>query len=83
MKKFATLMAAAALMGAASFAYAEPVTATVTSFDAATLTIELDNGATYAIQPGVDTSGLEAGAVVTLNVESVGGSDMVTEVAVN
>ena len=83
MKKIATLMAAAAFVGAAGLAHAESVSGTVRSFDASTMTVELENGMTYPVQPGIDATALEAGAVVTLNVENVGGSDTVTAVSIN
>ena len=82
MVRFATYGFAAALL-AASAANAETVTSTVKSFDASQQVLVLDDGRSLTVQPGLDTSSIEPGMAVTLNVEQIGNAEVVTEISTN
>jgi hypothetical protein len=83
MVKFATYGFAAALLGAAASANAESLTSTVQSIDAAQQTIMLDDGRSFALRPGLDTSQIAPGMAVTLNIEQIGDTELVTEIRAN
>lgn len=82
MVRFATYGFAAALLGATA-AHAESLTSTVESIDQAQQVIVLDDGRSFAMRPGLDTSQLEPGMEVTLNVEQIGDAEIVTEIHTN
>jgi len=83
MVRFATYGFAAALLGAAASANAESLTSTVQSIDAAQQTIMLDDGRSFALRPGLDTSRIAPGMEVTLNIEQIGDTELVTEIRAN
>ena len=83
MVKFATYGFALALLTAAGAANAESVTSTVKSFDAGQQVLVIDDGRSFAVQPGLDTSQIEPGMTVTLNVEQIGNAEIVTEISTN
>jgi Cu/Ag efflux protein CusF len=83
MVRFATYGFAAALVGAATVANAESLTGTVQSFDEAEQVIVIEDGRSFLVRPGLDTTGLEPGTKVTLNVEQVGDQAVVTEIRTN
>lgn len=83
MVRFATYGFAAALLGAASAAQAESLTGTVKSFDQVEQVIVIEDGRSFIVRPGLDTTGVEPGIEVTLNVEQVGDAAVVTEIRTN
>jgi Cu/Ag efflux protein CusF len=83
MVRFATYGFAAALVGAATAAHAESLTSTVQSFDEADQVIVIADGRSFLVRPGLDTSGIEPGTQVTLNVEQVGNAAIVTDIRTN
>ena len=82
MVRFATYGFAVALL-AANAANAETVTSTVASFDASQQVLVLDDGRSFTVQSGLDTSRIEPGMTVTLNVEQIGNAEIVTEIRTN
>ena len=82
MVRFATYGFAVALL-AAGAANAETVTSTVRSFDASQQILVLDDGRSFTVQSGLDTSQIEPGMKVTLNVEQIGNAEIVTEISAN
>ena len=82
MVRFATYGFAVALLAAAA-ANAETVTSTVRSFDASQQILVLDDGRSFTVQSGLDTSQIEPGMKVTLNVEQIGNAEIVTEISAN
>jgi hypothetical protein len=78
MKTFVSLFIASVAMVAT--AYAGEASGAVKSFDAATKTITLDNGAAYVLADGVAADGIVAGAKVKLTFDDA--SKAATAVAV-
>jgi Cu/Ag efflux protein CusF len=72
---------AAAILAASSFAAsAAEVSGAITSVDAATGTVTLDNGNTYVLPADFDVASLQAGAQVTITYDEVDGQLQITNV---
>ena len=82
-KQFATIYCAGLMVCGAAAANAETVTSTVKSFDASQQVLVLDDGRSFTVQAGLDTSSIEPGMTVTLNVEQIGNAEIVTEISTN
>jgi Cu/Ag efflux protein CusF len=80
MRMLASATLAAALMGAATAAYAADVTGTIKGLDMAKDTITLDNGSTYMAPKSVKLSNFKVGEKVTLSYSKTGDKTDVTSI---
>ena len=72
MRMFAGAAFAAALLGAASVAYAADITGTIKSLDTSKDMITLDNGSSYMAPKGMKLSEFKVGEKVTVSYTKAG-----------
>ena len=72
MRMFASAALAAALLGAASVAYAADMTGTIKSLDTSKDMITLDNGSSYMAPKGTKLSDFKVGEKVTVSYTKAG-----------
>jgi uncharacterized protein (AIM24 family) len=72
MRMFAGAALAAALLGAASVAYAADITGTIKSLDTSKDMITLDNGSSYMAPKGMKLSDFKVGEKVTVSYTKAG-----------
>ena len=79
--KGTTLISTIALMAVLpSAAWAATITGRITYLDLISHHVMLDNSDMYALSPGVDLTGLEAGRLVTVDATNRGSEKVITKV---
>ncbi len=72
MRILLSVLAAAAILGAANLAYAAEATGKIKSIDMSKHTVTLDNGSTYDVALSVKLNGMKVGERVTLTYQQSG-----------
>jgi uncharacterized protein (AIM24 family) len=72
MRTFTSAVLAAAILGAASVAYAADTTGTIKSLDTSKDMITLDNGSSYMVPKGMKLSDFKVGEKVTVSYTKAG-----------
>ena len=72
MRTFTSAVLAAAILGAASVAYAADTTGTIKSSDTSKDMITLDNGSSYMVPKGMKLSDFKVGEKVTVSYTKAG-----------
>jgi hypothetical protein len=71
MNRLMTVLGAAALLGASSFAaLADEATGAITAVDPTAMTVTLDNGSTYSLPASVDAATLQVGQKVMIQFDA-------------